>query len=82
MESLADNVKNRVDHKSFIFYGSFSRGYTDIFTHNIYATIDYTYHNFRGLIQNKSIVVIKGDNGSSRVIMKKLNYVGNLETMF
>ena len=37
---------------------------------------DYTYHNLRGMIQNKDIVVVKGDKDSSVVITKK--YVTNI----
>ena len=40
-------------------------GYTDIFTNRIYATKDYTYNNLRGMIQNKDILVVKGDRASS-----------------
>ena len=48
---------------------------------NIYATKDYTYHNLRGMIQNKDIVVVKGDQDSSVVIMKKSDYVTKLDAM-
>ena len=51
------------------------------FTNNIYATKDYIYHNFRGMIQNKDTVVAKGDQDSSVVIMKKSDYVTKLDTM-
>ena len=49
-------------------------GCTDLFTNNIYATKDYTY-NLCCMIQNKDIVVVKGDKDSSVVIMKKSDYV-------
>ena len=62
-------------------FHEFLRGYTDIFTNNIYATKDYTYHNLRGMIQNKDIVVVKGDKDSSVVIMEKSDYVDKLEYM-
>ena len=39
------------------------------------------YHNLRGMIQNKDIVVVKGDKDSSVVIMKKSDYVTKLDTM-
>ena len=63
---------------SFHFH-EFLRGYTDTF--NIYATKDYTCHDLRGMIQNKDIVVVQGDQDSSVVIMKKSDYVTNLDTM-
>ena len=56
-------------------------GYTDILTNNIYATKDYTYHNLRDMIQNKDIVVVKGDKDSSVAIMKISDYVTKLDTM-
>ena len=62
-------------------FHEFLRGYTDIFNNNIYATKDYTYHNLRGLIQKKDIVVAKGDKDSSVVIMKKSDYKTKLDTM-
>ena len=62
-------------------FHEFLRGYTDIFSNNIYATKDYTYHNLRGMIQNKDIIVVKGDKDSSVVIMKKSDYVTKLDTM-
>ena len=80
MESLPDSVKYNIDHKNLEHFHEFLRGYTDIFTNNIYATKDYTYHNLCGMIQNKNVVV-KGDKDSSVVIMKKSDYVTKLDTM-
>ena len=59
MESLADRVKGNIDHKNLEHFHEFLRGYTDIFTNNIYATKDYTYHNLHSTIQNKDTVVVK-----------------------
>ena len=67
--------------KNLEHFHEFLRGYTDIFTNNIYATKDYTYHNLRGIIQNKDIVVVKDDKDSSVVIMKKSDYVTKLDIM-
>ena len=72
IESLADSIKGNIDHKNLENFHEFLRGYTDIFTNNIYSTKDYTYHNFCGMIQNKDILVGKGDKDSSVVIMKKI----------
>ena len=71
VESLVEGVKGNINHKNLEYFHEFLRGYTDIFTNNIYATKDYTYHNLLGMIQNKDIVVVKADKGSSLVIMKK-----------
>ena len=65
MESLTDSIKGDVDLEHF---HEFLRGYTDIFTNNIYATSDYTYHNLRGMIQNKDIAVVKGDKDENENI--------------
>ena len=81
MESLADSIKGNTDHKNLEHFHEFLCGYTYIFNNNIYATKDYTYHNLRGMIQNKDIVVVKGDKDSSVVKMKKSDYVTKLDTM-
>ena len=60
MGALADSVNGNIDHKNLQHFHELPRGYTDIFTNNIYATKDYTYSH-RGMIQNKGIVVVKGD---------------------
>ena len=79
MEFLADSVKGNTDHKNLEHFHEFLRGCTDIFTNNIYVTKDYTYHNLRGMIQNKDIVVVTVDKDSS--VMKKSDYVTKLDTM-
>ena len=61
MDSLADSVKGNIDHKNLEHFREFQLGYTDIFTNNIYAIKNYTYHNLCGMIQNKDIAVVKGD---------------------
>ena len=81
MESLADSIKGNTDHKNLEHFHEFLCGYTYIFNNNIYATKDYTYHNLHGMIQNKDIVVVKGDKDSSVVKMKKSDYVTKLDTM-
>ena len=59
MESLADNRSTSITERTFYeFILSYYRcEYTDICTSNIYATKDNTYHNLRGMIQNKGTVV-------------------------
>ena len=79
IESLVDSVKGNIDHKNLEHFHEFLSDYTHIFTDNIYATKDYTYHNLRGMIQNKGIVVVKGDKDSSVVIMKKSDYATKLQ---
>ena len=56
-------------------------GYTDIFTKNVFQTKDYTYHNLKSLIQEKDVVVMKGDKDSSAVILNKTDYIEKLKNM-
>ena len=81
MESFADSLKGKIDHKNLEHFHEFLHGYANIFTNNTYATRDYTYHNLCGIIKNKDIVVVKGDKDCSAVIMKKSDYVTRLDTM-
>ena len=81
MESLADSLKGNIDHENLEHFHEFLRGYTDIFTNNIYATKDYTYHNLCRMIQHKDVVVVKGDKDSNIIVMKKSDYVTKLDTM-
>ena len=50
MESVADSIKRNINHKNLEHFHEFLHGYTDIFSNNIYATKDYTYHYLRGMI--------------------------------
>ena len=59
MESLADNFKGRIDPGNLELFHEFLSSYTDIFTINIYATKDYTYHNLSGLIQIRTLYLLK-----------------------
>ena len=59
MESLECSVKGNIDHKNLEHFHEFLRGYTDIFTNNIYATKDYTYQNLGGMIQIKTLQLLK-----------------------
>ena len=82
MESLADSVKDNIDYNDLEHFHEFLRGYTDIFTNNIYAAKDYTDHNVRGMVQNKDIAVVKGDKDFNVVIIKKSDYVTKLDDIF
>ena len=57
------------------------RGYADIFTKNVFKTKDYIYHNLKNLIQEKGVIVMKGDKDSSVVILNKTDYIEKLENM-
>ena len=81
LEFLAENIKSNIYHKNLEHFHEFLHGYTNIFTNNIYATKDYTYHNLSGMIQNKDIVVVKGDKDCSVIIMRKSDYVTKLDAM-
>ena len=70
MESIADNIKGNIINKNSEHFQKLLRGYTYYFTSNIYATQDYNYHNLSNMIQNKDIIVVKGDKDSSVVNLK------------
>ena len=52
-----------------------------LYGNNIYGTKYYIYNNLRGMIQDKDIVVVKGNKDYSIVIMKRSDNVTKLETM-
>ena len=56
------------------------RGYTNIFTKNVFQTKDGICHNLKDLIQEKDVVVMKGNKALS-VILNKINYIEKLEKM-
>ena len=45
------------------------------------AAKDHTYKELKTLIQNKDVVILKGDKDSSIVIMNKTDYITKVETM-
>ena len=55
------------------------RGYTDVFDKNVTSTKDNTYKNFENLINNKNIVILKGDKELSIVILDKIDYIVKLK---
>ena len=52
-----------------------------LYGNNIYVTKYYIYNNLRGMIQDKDIVVVKGNKDYSIVIMKRSDNLTKLETM-
>ena len=82
MESLADNVKYNIDHKDLEHVHKFLRGYTLIFTNNIYSTkIILILASIVRLKKKKDIVNVKFDKDSSIVIMRKSHYLNKLDTV-
>ena len=71
MESLAQRTSDDVSHLKLEEFHEFLRGYTDIFTKNVLNTKDYTYHSLKNIINDKDIVVLKGDKDSSILIMDR-----------
>ena len=45
------------------------------------AAKDHTYKELKTLIQNKDVVILKGDKDSSVVIVNKTDYITKVETM-
>ena len=62
---MADSIKGNINHKNLEHFHEILCGYTDIFINMIYAIKDDIYHNRCGMIQNKDIVLVKGDKDSS-----------------
>ena len=67
MDSLADEVKDRADHKNLEHFHEFLRDYIDISINNIYPANDFTYCKLRSVIQNKDIASVQGDKDFSLV---------------
>ena len=78
---MAYIASDKVDQTDLENFHEFLRGYTDIFAKNVISTEDYTYKELKTLIQNKDVVIFKGDKDSSIVIMNKADYIRKMETM-
>ena len=81
MKSIAYIASEKVDENDLENFYEFLRGYTDIFAKNVISTEDHTYKELKTLIHNKDVVILKGDNDSSIVIMKKRVTLKKIETM-
>lgn len=81
LETVADRVTQSIDNDKREDFHEFLRGYTDIFTKNIYATKDFTYHKLKNLVNNKNIAVVSGDKDSSIVIMNRSDYNDKIQQM-
>ena len=46
----------------------------NIFTNNIFATKQYTYHNLKDIIRDKDLMLLNGDKNSSVVIRNRIDY--------
>ena len=80
-ETLAQRLSDSVEAHRLEEYHEFLRGYTNIFTNNVFQTNEYTYHNLKNLIWEKDVVVMKGNKDSSVVILNETDYVEKLENM-
>ena len=58
-ETLAQRTSDSVEAHRLKEQHEFLRGYTDIFTKNIFQTKDYTYHNLKKLIREKDVAVCR-----------------------
>ena len=81
MEKVTERVENSLDQNQVENFHEFMRAYTDIFTNNVFATRDYTYHNLKDIIKYKDIVLLNGDKDSSVVIMNRTNYNNIMQKM-
>ena len=73
MESPVLNSSKKVDTLPLEDFHELLRGYTDIFIKKIYLTGDNSYEKLKKLINNKNIVVLRGNKDSSIVLMDR-NY--------
>ena len=80
-ETLAQRTSDSVEAHRLEKYHEFLRGYTDIFTKNVFQTKDYTHHNLKKSILEKDVVFMKGYKDSSVVILNKPDYIEKLENM-
>ena len=81
MESITERVENYLDRDQVENFLEFMRAYTDIFTNNIFATKDYTYHNLKNMIRDKDLVLLNGDNDSSVAVMNRIDYNNIMQKM-
>ena len=61
LETLAQRTSDSVEAHRLEEYHEFLRGYTDIFTKNLFQTKDYTCHNLKKFIGEEDVVVMKGE---------------------
>ena len=69
MERITERVENSLDHDQVGNFHEFMHAYTDIFTNNIFATKDYTYHDLKDIIRDKDLVLLNGDKNSIVIVM-------------
>ena len=81
MEVLAEKLNKNVPNTEKENFHEFLRGYTDIFTKNIYKAKDDTYKNLKKVTNDPDLVVISGDKDSSVVVMNKEDYVRKMTEM-
>ena len=74
LERITERDENYLDHDQVENFLEFMRAYTAIFTNNIFATKDYTYHNLKDMIRDKDLVLLNGDNDSSVAVMNRIDY--------
>ena len=81
MEVLATTLDGDVKNDSKEDFHECLRAYTDMFTKNVHAARDYTYHNLRNLLNDENIVIVKGDKDSCVVVMDKSDYMNKMNDM-
>ncbi|XP_066919453.1 uncharacterized protein [Clytia hemisphaerica] len=74
--NLSDNVLSPIEQKQLSY-----EAYTDMFTKNVYASKDYTYHNLKRLTNDPNLTIVKGDKDSCVVIMNKADYYAKMQQM-
>ena len=81
MERITERVENSSDHDQVENFHEFVGAYTDIFTTNIFATKDHTYHNLKDITRDKDLVLFNGDKDSSVVVINRIDYNNIMQKM-
>ena len=61
MESIAYIAPEKIYQNDLENFHDFLRGYTDIFAKNVISAEDHTYKELKTLMDNKDVVIFKGD---------------------
>ena len=80
-ENVVEAVVKGLESKKREDFHELLRAYTDIFSKNLYFSMDQTYSNLKHLIKDESIDVIPRDKDSAIVIMDKNDYVKKMKEM-
>lgn len=79
LEVVAEKVTNSLEKDVQEDFHEFLRARTDVLTKKVYLTKDYTYHNLKRIINDKTLAVVPGDKDACVVIMKRPDYLARMK---